>query len=91
MSADGSHILFTRSDAPMMTCESLRCGRQTLWLACLDGANPIQVTGELYIDSDLGGPDTRRAAFDWLRCERLVIAAPDQVASTAQILLSTMS
>ena len=66
-SADGSHILFTRSDAPLNDMESLQTDRQTLWLAGQDGTNPIQVTGELYIDSDLGGPDERRAAFDWLR------------------------
>jgi Tol biopolymer transport system component len=66
-SSGGTHILFTRSDAPLNDIESLRCDRQTLWLAGQDGANPIQVTSELYIDSDLGGPDERRTAFDWLR------------------------
>jgi hypothetical protein len=66
-SADGSHILFTRSDSPLNDIESLSSDRQTLWLAGQDGSNPIQVTGELYIDSDIGGPDERRAAFDWLR------------------------
>ena len=66
-SADAGHILFKRSDSPLNDIESLSSDRQTLWLAGQDGANPVQVTGELYIDSDIGGPDERRAAFDWLR------------------------
>jgi Tol biopolymer transport system component len=66
-SADGRHILFTRSDAPYSDIESMISDNQSLWLAGQDGANPIQVTGTLYIDPDSGGPDERRRAFDWLR------------------------
>ena len=66
-SADGGHILFARSSSPFRDIETLASDSQSLWLVGLDGGKPTQVTGELYIDPDVGGPGERRAAFDWLR------------------------
>jgi dipeptidyl aminopeptidase/acylaminoacyl peptidase len=66
-SADGQYILFMRSDQSFNDIESMTSDNQSLWLAGQDGANPVQVTGTLYRDRDSGGPEFRRAAFDWLR------------------------
>jgi dipeptidyl aminopeptidase/acylaminoacyl peptidase len=67
-SAAGDHILFTRSDsASPSDIQTMADDRRTLWLVGQDGGNPVQVTGPLYSDPDLGGPDERRSAFDWLR------------------------
>jgi Tol biopolymer transport system component len=65
-SADGSHILFTRSDSPYTDIHTLDSDQKTLWLAGLGGSDPVQVAGPLYVDPDLVDGD-RRSAFDWFR------------------------
>ncbi len=66
-SADGRHILFTRSDAPYIEIHGLASNQKTLWLASLDGGDPIQVTGTLYIDTGPLGFAERWSGFDWFR------------------------
>lgn len=66
-SADGRHILFTRSDGPYLEIHGLSSDRKTLWLASLDGGDPIQVTETLYMDPDHLGVHNRWSIFDWFR------------------------
>ncbi len=66
-SADGAHVLFTRGDGAYKDIEEMSSDNQALWLVAADGATPVKVTGTLYVDPDAGGPEMRRAAFDWLR------------------------
>lgn len=62
-SADGRHILFTRSDRPFIEIHSLASEGKTLWFMDHDGANPVQVAGPLYVAPELAGA----VAFDWFR------------------------
>ena len=64
-SADGRHILFTRSDAAFNNIHTLSSDQTALWLMDQDGAHPIQVAGPLSVEEE--AYDDRRSAFDWFR------------------------
>jgi WD40-like Beta Propeller Repeat len=64
-SADGGHILFTRSDSKYQDIHTLSSSQKTLWLIGVDGDDPIQVAGPLYLDPDHLGDNDRWCAFDW--------------------------
>jgi len=69
-SSDGKYILFTRSDSKYQEIHTLSSDQKTLWLIGVDGGDPIQVAGPLYVDPDQLGNNDRWCAFDWYRGTR---------------------